>query len=759
MERTKVCFTTIVSLSLALLFFTASAARAQIDVGNYSISGSAEVGGLPRHKNGADARFEEYRDLPESVIVPQLQLMIGGKKDDFYLNFDSSKPGLDDQNYMLRFGRYGLLDVEFEWDQIPHLFSRGIARTPYSKESNGIFTLSSKPANTNPPGAVQSCSASAVCNWVDSNANPIDLKLLNGNGKFKLRYTPTPGWSFTGSYWSQNTVGKRALGAIIGSSPGNYVEAELPEPIDYQTHNMELGGEYAGNGWSLGLKYNMSLFHNNVSTMVWDNPANTSGVGSACTETAAMAQNSNGSDANRGPCRGRMDLYPSNQAHTWTLQGAAALPLKTQFMGTASYGMRLQNDPFLPFTINSAVTQPAMPRGSLDGDVRPTMINATLVNRYFDHLDLKGYYRYYDLDNQSKKVDFAGGMIINDQGSASQQDTVTNPFAYSKQNMGLDATYDFNRWLSAKLGYGWERMHRELREVTNSDEHSLGPTVDIKPWSWLLVRASYKRFWRYANYDAGRVEADLDAANISRKFDEANRTRDKSSLFTQITPWERLTLYAGFELMNDEFNNSVLGVQSDANYSPSMGLVYMPLDWVKLFTDYNWERFDWKMEAMQRTARTQTPQTDPNRVWFSRGKDEIHTMSIGSDIDLIQKILGLRLQYGYSLGRSEVRASGNSLGASGAMATNYPTITNSWHELLARLEYRVHKNLALNFGYYFNAATEKDIGVDMMRVWMGNREQYSASGDNNLNRSIWLGDRIKGAFTSHVGFLTMRLSF
>ncbi len=759
MERTKVYFATIVSLSLALLFFTASAVRAQIDVGNYSISGSAEVGGMFRGMNGADARFQEYRDLPESVIVPQLQLMIGGKKDDFYLNFDSSKVGLDDQNYMLRFGRYGLLDVEFEWDQIPHLFSRGIARTPYSKESNGIFTLSSKPANTTPPGAAQSCSASAVCNWVDSNANPIDLKLLDGFGKLKLRYTPTPGWTFTGNYWSMNSVGKRAIGAYFGSSPGNYAITELPEPIDYQSHNVELGGEYAGKGWSVGLKYNMSLFHNNVSTMVWDNPSNTSGAGSACTETATTSASSNGSDANRGPCRGRYDLYPSNQAHTWTLTGTTALPLKTQFMGTASYGMRLQNDPFLPFTINSAVIQPSRPRDSLDGDMRPTMINLTLVNRYFDHLDLKGYYRYYDLDNRSKKIDFAGGIIISDQGSAADAGAENERYAYSKQNMGLDATYDYNRWLSAKLSYGLEAMHRELREVTNSDEHSLGPTVDIKPWSWVLVRASYKRFWRNAHYDANRVDATLDPANITRKFDEAERNRDKTSLFTQITPWEKLTLHGGFDFIHDDFPNTLLGIQRDSNYSPSIGLIYMPLDWVKLFADYNWERFDWKMEAMQRTARTQTPQTDPNRVWFSRGKDEINTMSIGSDLDLIQKILGFRLQYGYSLGRSEVRASGNSLGASGAMATNYPTITNTWHELLARMEYRVHKNIALNFGYYFNHATEHDIGVDMMRVWMGNREQYSAGGNNNLNRSIFLGDRIKGAFTSHVGFLSMRLSF
>src|SRR2546426_7130256 len=132
MRRTRICAGWI--LSAALLFLVPEAASAQIDVGNFTIRGEAEIGGMPRRFTGRDAKFEEYRDLPESVIVPQLQLMIGGKKEDFYLDLGSSKTGLDDQNYRLRFGRYGLLDIELEWDQIPHIFSIDTARTPYGRD-------------------------------------------------------------------------------------------------------------------------------------------------------------------------------------------------------------------------------------------------------------------------------------------------------------------------------------------------------------------------------------------------------------------------------------------------------------------------------------------------------------------------------------------------------------------------------------------------------------------------------------------------
>jgi len=326
MRSHKLCVTLTLTLVFSLLL--ASPLWAQIEIGNAVISGEAELGGLPRDTNGKRQKFEEYRDLSEGAIVPQLQLMIGGKREDFYLNFDSSNLGRDNQNYILRFGRYGLLDVEFEWDQFPHLFSLNTARTPYTMR-DGTYTLDSKPANTD-GGTV--CATNGVCAWVNSAANAVDLKLFQGMGKFKLRYTPTPGWTFTGNYWSNNVAGRRAIGAYFGTSGGSWKVTELAEPIDYQIHNIDLGGEYAGQGWSLGLKYNASFFHNNVSTLVWDNPTNrsTDGAGGTCTDSSGFSSTSTGTDANRGACRGRMDLYPSNQAHTWTLTGATKLPLKSK---------------------------------------------------------------------------------------------------------------------------------------------------------------------------------------------------------------------------------------------------------------------------------------------------------------------------------------------------------------------------------------------------------------------------------------------
>ncbi len=136
---------------------------------------------------------------------------------------------------------------------------------------------------------------------------------------------------------------------------------------------------------------------------------------------------------------------------------------------------------------------------------------------------------------------------------------------------------------------------------------------------------------------------------------------------------------------------------------------------------------------------------------------------------MIKNLLNFRIQYGFSAGSSALHASGNDAtsGDSGVTpATNYPTIRNQWHELLARLEYVLHKNAALRLGYYFNGYASRDRGVDIMKLWMGDVENGStpgASGPPNFNssigRSIFLGDTGKGSYTAHIGFVGIKLKF
>jgi hypothetical protein len=426
------------------------------------------------------------------------------------------------------------------------------------------------------------------------------------------------------------------------------------------------------------------------------------------------------------------------------------MPLKTNFMGTVSYGWRHQDDSFLPFTINSAIVQPTpgLSRGSLDGDVRPTMVNLTLVNNFVDRLNLKAYYRFYDLDNRTKPVSTTGRTVRNDQDLANATDnqdwTRTKPYRYSKNSAGMGVSYNFAQWLTGKFDSGWERTHRRLVATVeelhttslNADEFKIGPTFDIKPLSWMLLRASYQRSWRF---DPGYHSSTNPATSGSfEMFFLTKRNRDKVSLFADVSPWETLGFHAGFDYINDDYPDVQFRLEKSRSYSPSVGAVYAPLDWLKFFADYN---FDWSSWDQNYAA---------NRT--SRGEDKVNTFSLGSDMDLIKNVLGFRIQYGFSQGLSQISNSNSA--NPGVEDPNWPNNTNTWHELLARLEYQVHKNVAFQLGYYFNKFHSKDFGVDAMNVWMGNSDT-----NTGIRRSIFLADRYKGPFTAHIGFIALKFSF
>ena len=722
MKRTIIAPHVAVECALFLFFAFVPSTWAQIDLGNFTLSGSAEVDGLPRSFSGDKTRFQLYRDIPESLVVPQLELFLGSKKEDFFFKFDATHVGRSDQNYGLRFGRYGLFSVELEWDQIPHALNIDNARTPY-RMNGGVYTLPTRPTaadiadNTTTP-------ANLFNAWINANARSVDLDLLNKLGKVSVRYTPNPGWSFTGNYWSQKTDGNRALAFPFGSGSSSNV-AELAEPIDYQTHNIELGAEYAAKNWSLGLKYNGSIFRNNISTLIFDNPA---AAGPGCVDAAVIDYS-----IGAGPCRGRADLYPSNQAHTFTMISTASLPLRTKFLGTVSYGWRFQDDSFLPFTINSAIARPALSRNSLEGDIRPTTVNLTLVNNFVDRLNLKAYYRLYDLDNQTSAVS-NNGTVLNDQGGVGADWIRAVPYQYSRNSAGFQAGYSFARWLTGKFDLNWNRTHRDIPQVPGNiesltaNEIKIGPTVDVKPFDWWLLRGSYHYAWRTdPGYNATR-----------EMFFLTERNRSKLSLFSELSRWETLSFNFGFDYIRDSFPEDRFGVESAQNYSPSVGFTYTPVEWLKFFADYNFDVYRWRQQYDAEIS--------------SRGRDKINTLSIGSDVEIIKNLLGFRIQYGFSQATSKIN--NKDITNPGVDDPNWPANSNTWHELLARFEYQFHKNLAFQVGYYFNKFQSKDFGVDIMKLWMGDLDTNSGQ-----LRSIYLGDRFKGDYTAHVAVLGLKLRF
>jgi len=220
------------------------------------------------------------------------------------------------------------------------------------------------------------------------------------------------------------------------------------------------------------------------------------------------------------------------------------------------------------------------------------------------------------------------------------------------------------------------------------------------------------------------------------------RTQNKVSLFTDVSPWQVLSIHGGFDYTGDSYSDNAFGVGASRTYSPSVGFLFSPADWLKFFADYN---FDW--------SKWNQPY---NSTYSSRGIDKINSLSVGSDVDIVKDLLAFRIQYGFSQGLSQIS---NRLAGTPGERTLYPNNSNTWQELLTRIQYQIHKNVALQVGYYFNKFSSKDAGVDIMRLWMGDSTSISDAANSGIIRSVFMGDRFKEPYSAHVALLGVKLKF
>ena len=116
--------------------------------------------------------------------------------------------------------------------------------------------------------------------------------------------------------------------------------------------------------------------------------------------------------------------------------------------------------------------------------------------------------------------------------------------------------------------------------MQESDEYFARLKLDATPLDWLLVRLAYlPSFRRIGDYDtfahiAHTVVEELDPdaqaqsqSVLLRKFDEADRDRQRVDLTLQMTPVENLSLTPIVSYRYDDYYNSTLGLQNAENYS------------------------------------------------------------------------------------------------------------------------------------------------------------------------------------------------
>ncbi len=623
-----------------------------------------------------------------------------------------------------------------------HIFSTN-ARMLATETSRGVFSLPTpRPALA-----------------LYNSARELDeISVRWDTARMFLKLTATEDLDLIAEYTRIRKDGDRPMGMAMGSPGNNFLE--VLQPIEQTIHEFRLRGTLAREQWQIQFGYALSLFLNDERRMIADNPCfNTGGVspaGCGAVDAAAIS-------------RGQTSLPPDNMAHTFNLAGGVNLPLRTRLTGNFTYSLRLQDESFLPHTINPTLDgRPdlVLPKKDLNGNVQVFAFNLNATSRPLPlPVVFSAKYRLYDYRDWSDTITFPG-VAVNDRSTSPSRGA--GRWSYFKQNADLDARWKVIDRLAFTTGVGWERWDRnEHREVPVSDEFSAKGVLDYTPSDWLMVRASYlPSFRRIESYnshahaehnvveDPGSPGAIQGQSALLRKFDEAERNRQKVELQLQITPLETLSITPTVAYRWDDYIRSRLGLQDETAWSVGIDLNWSPVERLSFFSGYMHESITQKQRSRSRPVTGATTFDFVDYDWLSINADTVDTAYAGFKAIFIPGKLDWKANGSFSTatGQIETRnpvgvASGTAAQQASARAKRMPAFDDTLLRVDASLQYHFSRAWTASLNYVFESFSKHDWRTDSLNPFL------PAAGN-----SIWLGNDQKN-YTAHILGATLRYTF
>ncbi|EXJ14894.1 MtrB/PioB family outer membrane beta-barrel protein [Imhoffiella purpurea] len=514
--------------------------------------GQVEIGGMATGGNTDSAWFRRYKDLPTSGLYlnnfsVQAEQLEKGKG--YFLEALGGGIGYRDQYEGVSFGRYNDWKVDLFYNETPHVFTNRY-RSLWSGVGSSHLRL-----NGLPPGGVGIRNADGTMNATASQTATVagmrsaieavedsELSLVRETGGVSIDKYLSSKWRLIASYSREHRDGSRPFGAVFGGGGGGG-SLEIPESIDYDTHDILAMLRYDDGTNSFNLQTNVSLFRNNIDTLTFENP-----IYASTNTISATAPNVLDPTIFTS---GRYDLYPDNDFYNVKAEYARSMPewYHSRLTATVSLSRMKQNDDLIPPTAhalsgleingvsaeNNWNTTSALSRRRAGAEIDTRLFDVAFSMRPTDKLGLDTKIRYYETDNKTDYVacnPLTGqlGRLLNDGsggafafpntaagnnpagtlGSAydamgcnlnavralglvpsSGASNIRNvPYEYSKTNIELGGEYRLARGQTISGRIEREQYEREHRERDSTWEDMLRIGYLNRAYQWGTLRAS-----------------------------------------------------------------------------------------------------------------------------------------------------------------------------------------------------------------------------------------------------------------------------
>jgi MtrB/PioB family decaheme-associated outer membrane protein len=702
----------------ALLLAPAAGARAQdTPTTDEPKNGSIDFGGQFSNINGDEARYQRYKDLRSGGLLDAFKYT--RESDKWLFDVTARHVGYRDQKFLAQFRNYERLKVSFTWDQIPLFYAAPdtdqfglLSATPYQGVGSGEYRINDAVQQTlqafcpTPPCATSALTSNrqaALVRLVNQEAQTLEIRQRRDTALLDASYALLKNTNLLFHFQNMDKSGEQPWFASYGFAAAN----ELPGPANYRSTDVGAALEWSNPRGVVKVGWDGSWFHNNISTLVWDNPLR-------ATDFTYSSAYSPGD----GTSQGREDLWPDTSSNM--ISGTATYKLAGHTRAYANLGFsRLTDDePLLPFTINTAIPVIPLPRQTADLTADVTSFLAGYGGRPTERLWFNARYKLYDWNNTTPTQTINGEETTFPVTQYVRFDQVLEPFAagagaeafsYKRQYFDSDVSYSIMPFTAVRVGYSRETDKRTFRQFEHTADNIFRVALDTTGWQYLQLRAQYD----YAKRTGSGLEEEVfDAENEGfaepRQFDVSDRNRNRFTFLVSGSPDDKLSLNAQVGIFREDRPDTEFGlVSTDGNFY-SVGIDVTPVQ--KVAMGLTWGRDEYKSLQRSRQANPGEQETDPRRDWTTDVKD--HANSVYAYVDLLQAIAKTDIRYAFDW-MDGVNDTTYGLRPDQTLFTTVPlmqlpdashTITRSSLDFM----YRINRRIGAGAGWYYEKYSVND---------------------------------------------------
>ncbi len=467
-----------------------------------------ELGALGGDADERSALYRLYKDVARGWSANSFGMLADDGQARF-LEAWGGGAGRDDQFHSLSAGRYNDWKLRAFYNETPHAFTSRY-RSLWTGVGTGQLALADarlKPGG----GGAGAAQVSAAIDAVLSATPESTLQVIRREGGARLDLRLSEAWKAFASFTSERRQGARPFGAVWGGG-GGANNAEIPEAIDYTTHEFAGGLQYADALSALNLQAGASLFRNRIDTLTFESPM-AAAPGAGITGLAAGAFTT-----------GRVDLAPGNDYYSARAEYARALPAfwNARLTATGAFASARQDDALIPsMTLPGLVangvaggqwnTTASLSQASANARLDTRLVDLGLSAQPLAGLDVRGKLRHYETDNAANyfacnPLTGQVGRVINDGSATSLVAAAAGTPAYP-------------------VGGAYCTLETLLAQAAASRLVPAAGNVPIRsvPWDYTQTQSSLSADYRLGR--AGTVSATLER----ERFERTNRERERTT--------------------------------------------------------------------------------------------------------------------------------------------------------------------------------------------------------------------------------------